>query len=157
MTREHRYALTATWTGNRGTGTSGTRDYDRSVTLAVDGKPDLLGSADRPFFGDQAKWNPEDMVVAALAQCHLLSYLRACVLRGVVVTAYEDAATGSLVQEEDGGRFTEVVLRPRVTVAEPAMIADAEAAHAEAHSWCFIANSVSFPVRHEAVVVAASD
>ena len=59
MIQRHSYALTATWTGNRGSGTSGTRDYDRSVTLRVDGKPDLLGSADKPFFGDPERWNPE--------------------------------------------------------------------------------------------------
>ena len=38
MTDEHSYALTTTWTGNRGTGTSGYRDYDRAVSVEVAGK-----------------------------------------------------------------------------------------------------------------------
>ncbi|WP_119698205.1 OsmC family protein [Microbacterium halotolerans] len=154
MFQRHSYALTATWTGNRGSGTSGTRDYDRSVTLSVDGKPDLLGSADRPFFGDPERWNPEDLLIAALAQCHLLSYLRACVLRGVVVTGYTDSATGQIELTGDGGRFTRVTLRPSVTVADEGMIEAATEAHAEAHAWCFIAGSVSFPVEYAPTVEA---
>ena len=153
---EHRYALTATWTGDRGSGTSGYRDYARDVTISIDGKPDLLASADRPFRGDPGRWNPEDMLIAALAECHLLSYLHACVTAGVVVTSYRDEATG--VMREDGrggGAFAEVVLHPQVTVAHASMIEAAEQAHHQAHDWCFIANSVNFPVRHEATVTVA--
>lgn len=153
---EHHYALTTTWTGNRGSGTSGYRDYARDVTVQVDGKPDLLASADKPFRGDPTRWNPEDMLMAALSECHLLSYLYACVTAGVVVVSYRDEATG--VMREDGrgsGAFAEVTLRPQVVVADATMIPAAEAAHAQANTWCFIANSVNFPVRHEAVVTAA--
>ncbi len=149
---EHHYTVTATWSGNTGTGTSGYRDYARSVTLEVSGKPQLLASADRPFRGDPTKWNPEDLLMSALAECHLLSYLHACVTRGVIVTSYRDEATGTMVQEGNGGRFSEVVLHPRVTVADAAMIDDAIAAHHDANEWCFIASSVNFPVRHEATV-----
>lgn len=156
MIGEHRYALTATWTGDRGTGTSGYRDYDRSVTLAVEGKPDIAASSDKPFRGDRSKWNPEDLLLAALAECHLLSYLHACVQAGVVVVGYTDAASGTMVEDgRGGGAFTEVVLRPTVTVADEAMRAAATAAHAQAHEWCFIANSVNFPVRHEPTILVA--
>lgn len=153
MIGEHRYRVTATWTGDRGSGTSGYRDYDRAVTLTVNGKSDLLASADRPFRGDPQRWNPEDMLVAALAECHLLAYLHACVGAGVVVTSYTDDATG--VMREDGrggGAFVRVVLRPQVTVADEAMRDAAVQAHHQAHEWCFIANSVNFPVEHDATV-----
>ncbi|MFT3662508.1 MAG: OsmC family protein [Gordonia sp. (in: high G+C Gram-positive bacteria)] len=152
MHAEHGYRLTATWVGNRGSGTSGYRDYDRTVELRADGRPPLTASADPAFRGDASRWNPEDMLVAALAQCHLLSYLHACAARGVVVTSYVDEATATMLLEGEGGRFTEAVLRPRVTVADASMIDAALAAHHEAHEWCFIANSVNFPVRHEATV-----
>ena len=153
MRGEHHYAVRATWTGDRGTGTSGYRDYDRAVTLEVDGKPELTASADRPFRGDPGKWNPEDMLVAALSQCHLLSYLHACVTVGVVVVGYSDEASGLMVEDGRGGAaFREVVLRPHVVVADAAMVAAATAAHAQAHEWCFIANSVNFPVRHEPTI-----
>jgi organic hydroperoxide reductase OsmC/OhrA len=156
MNGEHHYRLHATWTGNRGTGTSGYRDYGRDVTLSVEGKPDVLASADRPFRGDPERWNPEDMLLAALSECHLLSYLYACVTAEVVVVSYEDEATGTMVEDGAGsGRFTEVMLHPRVVVADASMIEAAQAAHARAHDLCFIANSMNFPVRHEAQVTAA--
>lgn len=153
---EHHYALTTTWTGNRGTGTSGYRDYTRDVTIGIQGKPDLLASADKPFRGDPGRWNPEDLLLAALSECHLLSYLHACVTAGVVVTDYRDDATG--VMREDGrggGAFAEVTLRPRVQVADESMLDAARSAHHTAHEWCFIANSVNFPVHHEATVIVA--
>lgn len=152
---EHRYALTTIWTGNRGTGTSGYRDYDRDVTVQVAGKPDLLASADRPFRGDPARWNPEDMLMAALSECHLLSYLHACVQAGVVVVSYRDEATGIMRENGSAGAFAEVTLHPRVEVADAGMADAALAAHRTANEWCFIANSVNFPVHHEPTIVVA--
>ena len=151
----HHYRLATTWTGNSGTGTSGYRDYARDVTLRSSGKPDLQGSADRPFRGDPERWNPEELLLAALSQCHLLSYLHVAVTHGVVVTDYRDDASGSMEQHGIGGRFTEVVLRPVVTVADPAHVGLATEIHAEAAAACFIASSVSFPVRHEPVTRVA--
>ncbi|MGO1507984.1 MAG: OsmC family protein [Microbacterium sp.] len=152
---EHHYALTASWEGDLGTGTSGYREYSRDVRLAVDGKPDVLASADKPFRGDPERWNPEDLLLGALSECHLLSYLHACVTVGVVVVSYRDRATGVMTENgRSGGAFTDVLLRPEVVVAEPSMIERAEHAHSEANRMCFIANSVSFPVRHEAVVTS---
>jgi organic hydroperoxide reductase OsmC/OhrA len=157
MNGEHTYRLRAQWTGDRGTGTSGYRDYDRSVTIDVEGKPSLLASADVPFRGDPERWNPEDLLLASLSECHLLSYLYACVKVGVVVVGYEDDATATLVEDgKGGGAFTEVTLRPRVTVAEASMTDAAAAAHAQAREWCFIANSVNFPVRHEPTILVAA-
>ena len=156
MIGEHRYSVRTTWTGDRGTGTSGYRDYDRAVTIEIDGKPALLASSDKPFRGDPSRWNPEDLLVAALSECHLLSYLHACVTAGVVVTAYHDDASGVMLEDgSGGGAFAEVVLRPHVTVADAGMVDAAQRAHERAHAWCFIANSVNFPVRHEATIVVA--
>lgn len=156
MLGEHRYELQTTWTGNRGAGTTGYRDYDRAVTIEVSGKPDLLASADKPFRGDPQRWNPEDLLLASLSECHLLSYLHAAVQAGVVVVAYEDAASGLMVEDGKGsGAFREVMLRPRVTVADASMVEAAQQAHERAHELCFIANSVNFPVRHAATIEVA--
>jgi organic hydroperoxide reductase OsmC/OhrA len=145
MDADHRFAASLTWTGYRGTGSSATRAFGREHVVSIAGKPDILGSAARAFHGDVERWNPEEMLIAALAQCHLLSFLYVAVRNGVVVTAYTDEATGVLATAPDGsGRFREVVLRPKVSYAvEPD---DAAALHAEAHRLCFIANSVNFPV-----------
>lgn len=152
---EHTYRLDVAWQGNRGTGTSGYRDYGRDVLLRAVGKPDLPASADPAFRGDAARWNPEELLLAALAECHLLSYLHSAVRHGVVVVAYEDTPVGTMEQVGQGGRFTEVLLRPRVTVADPATVETAQEIHAEAGANCFIAASVSFRVRHAPQVVVA--
>lgn len=150
---EHTYELALTWTGNRGSGTSGYRDYSRDVTaVAMAGaKPDLLLSADKPFRGDPARWNPEELLLAALSECHLLSFLHVAVTHGVVVTAYADRPVGTLEQVGIGGRFTRVLLRPEVTIADAAHLDLAPQLHHEASQACFIAASVNFPVDHEPV------
>lgn len=153
---EHRYALSLEWTGDRGSGTSDHRAYGRDHVVRIAGKPDLLGSADRPFRGDVDRWNPEDALLSALAQCHLLSYLHAAAAAGVVVVGYSDEATGTMRQTGDGGgRFVEVTLRPVVTVADAAHVDLATSLHQGASERCFIAASVAFPVHHEPRTVVA--
>jgi organic hydroperoxide reductase OsmC/OhrA len=153
---EHGYELTVTWTGNTGSGTGSYRGYSRAHTIGAAGLPEILGSADRTFHGDAARWNPEQLLLAALSQCHLLSYLHVCVTEGVVVEEYVDHARGSMRSEPDGsGRFTEAVLRPHVVVSDASMLERAVLAHHRANELCFIANSVNFPVRHEPAVTAA--
>ena len=152
--REHRYAVTVEWTGNTGTGTSGYRAYERRHEITAPGtpKPPIPGSSDPAFRGDRARWNPEELLLAALSACHQLAYLHLCADAGVVVVGYEDRAAGVMVEEGEGGRFTSVVLRPVVTVAAGSDVARAHALHERAHANCFIASSVSFPVTHEAEV-----
>jgi len=153
---EHSYATSLRWSGNRGDGTAGYRGYGREHVISAPGKPDLAGSSDPAFRGDASRWNPEELLVAALSSCHLLFYLHLCAEAGVVVVAYEDDAGGVMVQGADGGgEFREVVLRPRVTVAEDSMVEAGAAQHARAHGLCFIARSVNFEVRHEPTVKAA--
>lgn len=152
---QHTYALDLTWTGNTGDGTTGYRSYTRDVTAASPGKPELLLSADKPFRGDPARWNPEELLLAALSECHLLSFLHVAVLHGVVVTGYTDQPIGTMTQEGIGGRFTEVVLRPVVTVSDPAVVDMLPRLHDEASAACFIASSVNFPVRHEPTTLVA--
>ncbi|NQX11441.1 OsmC family protein [Microbacteriaceae bacterium VKM Ac-2855] len=151
MKNSHEYAVSVVWEGNRGTGTSGYRDYGRQHTVSAEGKHDIAGSADRPFRGDPDRWNPEQMLLGALAQCHMLSFLHVAVMNGVVVTDYSDDAIGTMVQEGDGGRFTSVTLRPRVTIADPAQLELAQSLHGSASELCFIASSVNFPVGHDPV------
>jgi organic hydroperoxide reductase OsmC/OhrA len=157
MNHAHHYRVEVEWTGNRGSGTDGYRNYGREHVIRVEGKPEIPGSSDPGFRGDATRHNPEDLLVAALSQCHMLSYLHMATVAGVVVTAYADAAEGTMQTEGDGGRFTEVVLRPVVTISAASDPARAEAAHAAAHHACFIANSVNFPVRCEPRIVVSSD
>lgn len=153
MSKEHRYLLTTEWTGNTGNGTINYQGYERSHTISINNKPDLYGSSDASFRGDNHKHNPEELLVASLSSCHMLWYLHLCASAGVVVTSYTDQATGIMIETTDGGgRFTEVVLNPVVTVETSTMIQEAVSLHEKAHQLCFIANSVNFPVLHQAIV-----
>jgi organic hydroperoxide reductase OsmC/OhrA len=144
------------WTGNLGVGTQSYQGYERSHDIRVTGKPVLAGSADPAFRGDAAKHNPEELMVAALSSCHLLSYLHVAAMAGVVVTDYTDAAEGTMETGAHGGRFVDVVLRPTVTISAASDPQRAAALHEDAHHGCFIANSVNFPVRCEPNIVVAS-
>jgi organic hydroperoxide reductase OsmC/OhrA len=147
MPGRHQYAPTISWTGNTGSGTSGYRDYARSHVVSAAGKPSIPGSSDPAFRGDPACWNPEDLLVASVAQCHMLWFLHLCSAAGVVVTQYVDRPVGTMIETDDGGgRFEQVVLRPEVGFAEPGHASRAQELHEEAHRFCFIANSVNFPV-----------
>ena len=159
MAVTHRYEMTVRWTGDTGSGTSDYRGYRRDHEVNADGKPTIPGSSDPAFRGDATRWNPEELLVAALAQCHMLWYLHLCAAGGVVVTDYTDTPVGTMAMDATGGggQFTEVLLRPAVTVAEPSMADKARALHDEIGALCFIARSVSFPVRHEPDVRAAID
>lgn len=153
MAREHHYALTVDWTGNLGTGTSTYRGYSRDHQVVDAAAGTILGSADPAFRGDPARWNPEQLLLASLSQCHLLWYLHLAATAGVVVTGYRDDPTGTMVEEADGrGQFTEVVLHPQVTVSAGSDPELAQSLHGRVGEFCYIARSVNFPVRHEPTV-----
>ncbi len=145
MPRRHTYETRSVWTGDRGQGTADYRGYDRTHETTSPGRPAIASSSDPAFRGDDDRWNPELLLVAALSQCHML-------------TAYEDAAEGVMVETPNGGgHFEDVVLRPVVTVAEPGMAERAQALHHDASTICFIASSVNFPVRHEPRIVVRGE
>lgn len=150
MTKTHEYEVSVRWTGNRGTGTSGYRDYGRDHELSAPAKPTISVSSDPAFLGDRRRWNPEELLVASLSQCHMLWYLHLAASAGVVVVSYSDTPLGTMDEDGTGaGRFSRVLLRPVVEVARQEMTAGAQALHREAHSMCFIARSVNFPVDHQ--------
>lgn len=155
--KTHRYQVRVVWTGNLGPGTTTYRAYARDHEVTADGPAAIAGSSDPVFRGDRGRWNPEQLLVAALSQCHLLSYLHLCAVSGVVVVAYEDHPDGVMNETADGGgSFAEVTLRPAVTVGHASMTGPALELHDRAHELCFIASSVSFPVRHEPEIRLAS-
>jgi organic hydroperoxide reductase OsmC/OhrA len=154
MNREHHYALFIEWTGNLGAGTSDYRAYTRNHLVTAEHKPNILASSDPHFRGDKTRYNPEEMLVAALSSCHMLSYLHLCAVNGVVVLEYKDSATGTMAENPDGsGQFTRVTLNPTVKVKDPSTNAKASELHGQAEKLCFIARSVNFPVHHKPSIV----
>lgn len=150
---EHQYRVSVVWTGNRGEGTSTYRSYSRDHEVSSSGVPVILGSADPTFHGNPERWNPEQLLLAALSQCHMMSYLHMAVKNNIIVTAYEDAAEGTMRLNPDGsGQFTSVTLRPHVTITDKKAKRTAQSIHSAAAAACFIGRSVNFPVLHEPVV-----
>ena len=146
----HSYVSRIVWTGNRGTGTSGYREYDRTWNVAIPGKPVVECSNDPLLGGNPARMNPEDMLLSALSACHMLWFLHFAADAGIAVFAYEDEPEGvAEVGTGGAGRFLSATLRPQITVAEGTDTGLASALHGRIHDVCFIARSVNFPVRCE--------
>ena len=149
------YTVAVEWTGNDGSGTS-TGRFGRDNELSTSGKPTIVGSAPREFGGDGVSWAPEDLLVGAVSQCHMLTYLFACSRHGVVVESYRDEAVGTLeVEGAAGGQFREVELRPVVVISsgDPAL---AVSLHEEASKSCYIGRSVNIAIRVNGSVSAVS-
>lgn len=158
MEQAHQYSLQVKWTGNTGNGTSNYRAYERAHIVFIEGKPVLDCSSDAAFRGDKTKYTPEELLVASISGCHMLWYLHLCSEAAVVVTDYLDYPTGIMAQTANGGGyFTEVTLRPIVTVTERLMVDKAIELHKKANELCFIAKSVNFPVLHRPTCKVGKD
>ena len=152
MKKQHNYNATIIWTGNNGLGTENYKNYERSHTIQIENKSDILGSSDPAFRGDMTKHNPEDLFISSLSSCHMLWYLHLCSEAGIIVVDYKDNVTGIMVENDvNGGQFTEVTLNPIVIVKEESMIGMANELHKKANQLCFIANSVNFSVKHNPI------
>lgn len=152
MAHQHLYKVGVKWTGNLGTGTSNYKAYSRNHLIQVEGKVPVESSSDPLFRGDPNRYNPEEMLVASLSSCHMLWYLHFCADAGIIVTSYQDDAEGMMTVEPSGaGQFTEVILKPRISLANMQMMDQANALHEKANAHCFIARSCNFPVKHQAV------
>jgi organic hydroperoxide reductase OsmC/OhrA len=150
---QHSYRVTVEWTGNRGSGTSGHAAYSRDHTICAGAKAPIDGSSDPAFRGDPARWNPEDLLLASISACHKLWYLGLCAAAGIVVLSYSDEAEATMVEDPNGaGRFVSATLPPLVTIQAGGEIAKAVGPHHHAHKYCFIANSVNFPITCEPTI-----
>ena len=152
--KEHSYESTIRWTGDRGDGTRHYRGYDRTWDIVTRGKPVIHCSNDPLLGGDPSKPNPEDLLLSALAACHMLWYLHLASEAGITVRGYEDNPVGIGETGSNGsGRFLSATLRPVITVELGADLSRAEALHGEVDKYCFIARSVNFPVHVESKFV----
>ncbi|MGD0102738.1 MAG: OsmC family protein [Rhodopila sp.] len=151
--KRHTYRVTVQWTGNRGAGTASHAGYGRDHTISAGAKPPIAGSSDPAFRGDPARWNPEDLLLGSISACHQLWYLSLCAEAGISVLSYRDDAEATMMEDPNGaGRFVSVVLHPRIIIQSGGDIAKATDLHRDAHEFCFIANSVNFPVDYEPVI-----
>ena len=123
----HTYNATITWTGAGENGTRGYTAYSRDHEVAFPGKPVLAGSAEPSFRGDPARYNPEELLVGSLSQCHMLWFLHLAAADGVVVTGYVDNPVGTMRVEAagaDGLRVAQEQTQPARPVVDPARFHD---------------------------------
>ena len=159
MSDVHQFETTLRWPASASQAMPPEPTFSRNNTLGATGKPAVPGSSPTVFGGDAAGYNPEELLLMSLAQCHMLTYLAIAAKKRLAILAYEDRATGTLGIGEHGvdGKMSmqQVTLHPRVTVVKGTDLAEAQSIHEKAHANCFIANSVNFPVTHEAQIVEA--
>ena len=155
MAHIHHFSAKLNWTGAAKGTTSSYESYSRDHVIEIPGKSPLAGSADTVFRGDASRHNPEDLLVASLCACHMLTYLAEAARAGVHVVGYTDEAGGTMQMKDGKMRFTDVALRPQVVIAADSDPAKAQSLHRLAHEHCFVANSDNFPVTCDARVRVA--
>jgi organic hydroperoxide reductase OsmC/OhrA len=125
--------------------------YSRGHTVSFDGGTVTPASASPHVVGKwavEAAIDPEEMLVAALSSCHMLSFLHVVRLAGFSVVAYSDRAKGVMEEIAPGRQaVTKVALHPQIEWMGPVPEKEKlEHMHHEAHEVCFIANSVKTKV-----------
>lgn len=126
--------------------------YSRDHEAVYSDTTRVEASAAPEFMGNAELADPEQLLVNALASCHLLYFLAICEGSGYEVAEYSDEATGLVEKLPQGGfGVSHNKLRPRATFngeKQP----DAKALqrlHDRAHKGCFIANSITSSVQIE--------
>jgi len=152
---KHTFKAVVQWTAGAGESTKNPRTFSRNHEVTIAHKTKALQvSAAKPFRGDEALYNPEDLLLSALTSCHMMSYLYVCAQHQIEVLHYSDTAEGDLEVASDGsGSFKTVRLQPVVTIKNADQKEVALQLHEKANALCFIANSCNFDIVHNATIV----
>jgi organic hydroperoxide reductase OsmC/OhrA len=138
---EHKVALK--W--DRGGAEFSYQKYPRNHTWRFDGGHIMIATAAPAYLGDPKNVDPEDAFVAALASCHMLTFLAIACKQKFVLDSYEDEAVGHMEKNADGKMaITRVELHPKITWSgdRRPSAEELDRMHHAAHENCFIANSV---------------
>jgi organic hydroperoxide reductase OsmC/OhrA len=119
----------------------------RTATICSSGKPDLDMTCPPEFKGETGLWTPEDMFVASVNACTLMTFLAYAEHKGLQLQGYESAAEGVLEKVDGKYRFTEISLRPHLMLKSEQDIPRAREILDEAHKDCLLINSVTAGVR----------
>jgi organic hydroperoxide reductase OsmC/OhrA len=134
--------------------------FSRDHSWQFGGGIEVKASSAPDYLGNPARINSEEAVVAALASCHMLTFLAIAAKKRLVVDSYADEPVGTLSRNAEGKvSITKVVLHPNVTFGgDQSPSPDVcRRIHQKAHAHCFIANSVNFPVGMESDCLSCSD
>jgi len=128
--------------------------YSREHTWSFDGGITVLASPSPTVvpvpYSNPAYVDPEEAFVAAVASCHMLTYLYLAYQEGFQVDSYHDEAVGVMTKNERGIPWVStIILHPRIAYSGEKLPAssDEERLHHLAHEQCFIANSIKTVVK----------
>jgi organic hydroperoxide reductase OsmC/OhrA len=160
MSDAHVFEITLTYPASNAQATPPDANFSRNNNMRSANKHEVAASSPSAFGGDDTRYNPEELMLMSLSECHMLTYLAIAAKKQITIVSYEDRATGQLGIGEFGiaGKTSmqRVTLHPRVTVAKGTNLDDAQAIHAKAHANCFMANSVNFPITAEPEIIEAA-
>lgn len=140
----HTFAVNLRWRNTRAFDGELVREYSHEGFATIPGHAALVTSAATDFGGDPNLWNPEELLMTAIAQCHLLSFLYIANRDGIEIVDYTDEVEGSMDFSGGTGAMHSVTLKPLViTDSDPAVIS---AMHEEAKGMCVMRQSVNFPI-----------
>lgn len=118
----------------------------KAAQLSSFGKPILRVASPPEFRGEPNVWTPEDLIVAAVETCLLMTFTSIAAKRGIDFEAYYSEAVGLLYFTKEHYRFTRIEVKPTIIVREEAQVEAALKAIEDAHKDCLIANSLSSEV-----------
>jgi peroxiredoxin-like protein len=119
------------------------------ATLASAGVPDLRTAAPADFDGPGDAWSPEQLLLAAVDACFLLTFRAIAQASRIEFASLAVEAEGIVDRANGGMRFTEIVLRPRVAIPAGVDTVRVRRALEKAEKTCLISASLSTPIRLE--------
>lgn len=141
---EHGFEVTLTWDPSSPHSGGTIADYSRTGEANSPGHPAIVTSAATGFGGDKTLWNPEELLLTAIAQCHMLSFLYVAHQRGIEILDYVDTARATMEYSGGRGAMTRAVLHlhVRAHASHETLTEISEAAE----PMCVLRASVNFPI-----------
>ena len=123
------------------------------ATVSAEGLPDLRSAPPLDFDGPGDAWSPEQLLLAAVETCFLFTLQAVARASKMEFTSVELSGEGTVDKKDGVMRFTEIVLRPRLTVPPGAEVDRALRVMEKSKQTCLVAASLSTPIRLEPEVV----
>jgi organic hydroperoxide reductase OsmC/OhrA len=121
------------------------------------GLPELRTAPPADYDGPGDAWSPEHLLLASVQTCFLFT-LRAVARLSKVEFLSLDVDVGGTVARQDGvARFTEIVLRPKLTVPIGTDRERALRVLEKSETGCLVSASLSTPIRLEPEIQEASE
>jgi organic hydroperoxide reductase OsmC/OhrA len=124
-------------------------NYNRTHQVSFKEGQEIYVSAAPDFHGDPQFADPEQVLLAALSSCHMLTFLAIASKSKFVLDEYHDEPVATLSQDSETKKFwiSEINLNPKVKFSgDSPDLAKLKHMHDKAHENCFIARSIKTKV-----------